>query len=114
MRWMKSAIERKLRLLGEPTQIVREAETKQVTALITPVSSLSEAARTALSQPDGIYPPGSYEYIGPPEEDIRDCRYVCSGGKRYYVRRSEILRSGGEDIFCWALMLGGGDDEADR
>lgn len=113
MQWMKTAIGRKLRLLGEETEIVREEGFSRVIALITPVSSLSQAARTALSQPDGIYPPGSYEYIGPPEEDIGDCRYIVCGGKRYFVRRAEIHRSGGEEIFCWGLLLGGGDHEAD-
>lgn len=112
MDWMKSAIGKKIRLLGEPVKIVRQEETVEVTAIITPVSSLSQAARTALAQPDGMYPPGSYEYIGPPEEAIGDCRYILAGGKRYYVRRSEIYRVGGKDIFCWGLMLGGGDDEA--
>lgn len=113
MRWMKNTIGRKLRLLGEETAIIREEGSSRVIALITPVISLSQAARTALSQPDGIYPPGSYEYIGPPEEDIGDCRYIVSGGKRYFVRRAEVHRSGGEEIFCWGLLLGGGDHEVD-
>lgn len=112
MEWMKAAIGRKLRLLGEPAEIVRQEGRVQVMALVTPVSSLSQAARTALVQPDGIYPPGAYEYIGPPEEDIGDCRYILWAGKRYYVRRSEIYRAGGGDIFCWGLMLGGEEDEA--
>lgn len=111
MEWMKNAIEKKLRLLGEPVEIVRQDGTATVTAIVTPVSSLSQAARTALSQPDGIYPPGSYEYIGLPEAEIGDSRYLLCHGKRYYVRRSEIYRAGGKDIFCWGLMLGGGDDE---
>lgn len=113
MEWMKNAIAKKLWLLGEQAEIVRQEGTVQVTAIIMPVSSLSQAARTALSQPDGIFPPGSYEYIGPPEQEIGSCRYVVSGGKRYYVRRSEIYRVGGKGIFCWGLMLGGGDDEAE-
>lgn len=113
MKWMKTALSRKLRLLGEKATILRENGETEVVALITPVSSLSQAARTALSLPDGVYPPGTYEYVGPAEENIGDSQCVISGGKRYYVRRSEIIRTGGEDLFCWGLMLGGGDDEAD-
>lgn len=113
MKWMKTALSRKLRLLGEKATILRENGETEVVALITPVSSLSQAARTALSLPDGVYPPGTYEYVGPAEEDIGDSQCVISGGKRYYVRRSEIIRTGGEALFCWGLMLGGGDDEAD-
>lgn len=112
MEWVKEAMGRKIGLFGEEAVLCFPEETVTVRAIIAPVRSVSQAARTAGETPDGIYPPGSYEYFGPPEADITRCRWVTTGGKRYYVRRSEVFRLGGTGIYCWGLMIGGGDGSA--
>ena len=112
MKWASEIIRRKLALLGEDVTIVRAAGEVTVKAVISPVTSVSAAARLALETPDGVYPAGTREYIGPPEEDISEARYLRCNGKLYYVRRSERMRCGGKELYVWGLLLGGGADEA--
>jgi len=112
MKWAGELMRKKLSALGEPVDVVFPGETVRVQALIYPVTSISEAAKAAKSQWDGAYAPGTYAYFGPAETDIGESRYLICGGQEYFVRRSEIFRVGGKDLYCWGLLLGGVNDEA--
>lgn len=112
MKWAGELMRKKLSALGEPVDVVFAGKTVTVQALIYPVTSISEVAKAARSQWDGTYAPGTYAYFGPADTDIGLCRYLVAKGRSYFVRRSEVFRVGGRELYCWGLLLGGVNDEA--
>ncbi len=53
----------------------------------------------------GEIPQGQYVYIGPafPVAAAGDILYC--GGKRYELRRSELVRFRGKPLYCWGLCI---------
>lgn len=80
-------------------------------AIIDPVQSVSAAARSISSLPDGYFPPGSYQYFGLPEGDLTEVTTVKAGETVYLIRRKEPYRVGDQMLYWWALMLRGGSNE---
>lgn len=110
MDWAGKAIVAKLGLLGQDVVLRGEQGQQTVRAIIDPVESRSENAMETEMQPDGYYPPGSYQYFGPPETDLEGVVSMESLGKTYYIRRTELYSAGGKALYWWALMIRGGED----
>lgn len=110
MVWAGKAIGAKLRLLGQNVLLRGKDGEQTVEAIIAPVESLSQNAMETDMQPDGYYPPGSYQYFGPPEVSLEGVESMESLGKTYYIRRTELYSAGGKPLYWWALMLRGGAD----
>lgn len=111
MDWAGNVIARKIRVLGREVTVKGTAGKVTARAIIDPVSSISEKARTASSLADGYYPPGSYQYFGPPEVDLSDAEMVMDGEACYHIRRTELYQVGDQKLYWWALMIRGGTDD---
>ncbi len=112
MQWAQQVIAKKLRALGRTVSIRGPGGEIQVRAIIDPVSSVSNQARTAHALADGYYPPGSYQYFGPPEGDLTEAEMVAEGEILYIIRRRELYRVEDRPLYWWALMIRGGDGDA--
>lgn len=110
MNWAGNVIAGKIRVLGREVTVKGPAGNVTGRAIIDPVSSVSEAARTASPLADGYYPPGSYQYFGLPEVDLSEAEMVMDGETCYHIRRRELYRMGAQKLYWWALMIRGGDD----
>lgn len=110
MKWAEKAIASKLHLLGQDALLKGDGVEWKVQAIIDPVESRSQNAMETDMQPDGYYPPGSYQYFGPPDATLEGVDRVESLGKTYYIRRRELYSAGGKALYWWALMIRGGED----
>lgn len=110
MQWAKNAIMKKICLLGVPVIIHGAKGTMETTAIMDPVHSVSEAARTADAVEDGYFPPGSYEYFGLTAGDLSEAKAISCLQNRYLIRRKELVQSGGKALYWWALLIPGGTD----
>lgn len=109
MGWAKSAVAGKIRMLGRDVVLQGPEGTCNTRAIIDPVSSVSQVARTSQSLADGYFPPGSYQYFGLPEGDLTDMDTVMDGGDIYLIRRKELYRLGKEKLYWWGILIRGGD-----
>ena len=110
MVWAGKTIAAKLSLLGQDALLRGKDGDKVVSAIIEPVESHSQNAMETDMQPDGYYPPGSYQYFGPPEATLEGVECIESMEKTYYIRRRELYVSGGKPLYWWALMIRGGEN----
>lgn len=108
MSWAGNVIAGKIRMLGREVTVKGAEGDRTARAIIDPVASISEAARTAGALADGYYPPGSYQYFGLPEVDLTKAETVVDGEICYHIRRTELYRVGDERLYWWALMIRGG------
>lgn len=106
-----SEIGEKLRMLGKPVTLWGEEGQRETWAVIDPVHSVSEAARSIEALPDGYFPPGSYQYFGLPEGDLTGMDRVQDGEVQYIIRRRERYEAAGEGLYWWALLIRGGNDD---
>ena len=105
MEWIREAIEGKIRCLGQEVVLKGPLEESVTRAIIDPVHSVSEAARSNVCLPDGYFPPGSYQYFGLPEMSLEGITTVAAGENRYLIRRKERYEAGGLGLYWWALMI---------
>ena len=93
--------------------ILRTAEGEVYTkAIIDPVHSVSQAARSIRGLADGFFPPGSYQYYGLVEGDLAEAVAVADGENCHFIRRKELYQVGGQKPYWWALVIRGGDEDA--
>lgn len=112
MKQIGQGIEEKIRLLGQCVLLKGTQGDQETRAIIDPVHSVSENARSISSLPDGYFPPGSYQYFGLPEADLTEVHTVVAGGKTFFLRRKERYEAAGEGLYWWALMIRGGSEDA--
>lgn len=112
MKGMKDGIGKKIRKLGKPVELRGDSGVLETRAIIDPVHSVSKAARTVETLPDGYFPPGSYQYFGLPEGDLTEVREVVAGDTVYLIRRKELYEMSGVGLYWWALMIQGGGANA--
>lgn len=112
MNWVISAIRDKLSLLGRDMILETPEGVAAVRAILDPVYGTAEVSRTARGLADGYYPPGTYQYFGPPETDIQGARRLRDGKDCYEFRRTECCRWGDTPLYWWGLLIRcGGEDE---
>ena len=112
MKHLDSHIAGKIAALGK-TVVLRGSDGEQETkAIIDPVHSVSQAARSIQALPDGYFPPGSYQYFGLPEGDLSEKAMVVDGETVYFIRRKELYEAAGQKLYWWALMIRGGLEDA--
>lgn len=73
----------------------------QVNALIRPMQYKSGAA---LNLPNEYYDSLHFLYTGPAEPELQIGDKVTTGNRDYVVKRSNIVRIGGENIYVWAVL----------
>lgn len=112
MKQIRDVITDKIRSLGQKVILQGGEETVETWAMIDPVHSVSEAARSTSPLPDGFFPPGSYQYYGLPEGDLTEASTVVVGEIRYFIRRKELYQAGGQKLYWWALLIRGGTGDA--
>lgn len=113
MDWIKAALAEKIAALGTEVVLRGPLGDRSTRAIIDPVQSVSEAARSARGLPDGYFPPGACQYFGPPEEDLERVTTVLSGDNCYFLRRKELCQVGGVKLYWWGLMIRGGTADAE-
>lgn len=112
MEWAEEVIAAKISTLGKDV-VLRTTEGEVCTkAIIDPVHSVSEAARSISYLVDGYFPPGSYQYYGLVEGDLTETASVVDGENCYFIRRKELYQVGGQKLYWWALLIRGGDEDA--
>ena len=108
MKWAREMIRSQIRTLGQ--QVTLYGREPVVTrAIISPVNSVSKAARTTEEMADGYLPAGSYQLFALPEVDLEDVEEISDGKRNYLVRRRELYRCGDTELYSWALMIRGGE-----
>ncbi len=110
MNWVVKAIGTQLKQLGKEMILETPEGDQTVLAILDPVSSTDQMARTKIGLADGCYPPGSYQYIGPPNIDVSSARVLRDGEKRYEFRRTECYQYGQTPIYWWGLLIECGDE----
>lgn len=113
MEWIKAAVCEKISELGVPVILRGAGGNQETRAILDPVHSVSEAARSTQGLPDGYFLPGSYQYFGLPEGDLTDVTTVVAGESCYILRRKELYQVGGQKLYWWGLMIRGGESYAD-
>lgn len=112
MNWIAEAIRDRFSLLGRDMVLETPEGVITVRAILDPVHSTAQSAREATGVADGGFPPGTYQYFGPPEADISGARLLRDGKDYYEFRRTECYRCGGTDLYWWGLLIScGGEDE---
>ena len=112
MNWAAEAIRDKLCLLGREMYLKTPEGEQPIRAFLEPVFSTAQSARTSTAVADGYFPPGSYQYFGPPEADVSQVRLLRDGTDYYEFRRTECCRCGNTALYWWGLLIGcGGGDE---
>ena len=89
MNWAEEIIGGKIRVMGREVTVRGPQGDVRGKAIIDPVDSVSREARTANAAPEGICPPGSYQYFGLPEVDLKEAELVLDGQDCYLIRRKE-------------------------
>lgn len=112
MKQMGESIGEKIRLLGQNVVLKGNWGDQETRAIIDPVHSVSENARSISALPDGYFPPGSYQYFGLPEVDLTEVHTVTAGGKTFFLRRKERYEAAGAGLYWWALLIQGGREDA--
>lgn len=112
MKQIGESIGEKIRLLGQPVILKGAGGQMETRAIIDPVHSVSENARSVSPLADGYFPPGSYQYFGLPEVDLAEVHTVEAGGKTFFLRRKERYEASGVGLYWWALMIQGGNQDA--
>ena len=108
MEWAREMIRNKIKSFGQ--QVTLYGREPVVTrAIISPVNSVSKAARTTEAAADGYLLPGSYQLFALPEENLEDVEEISDGKRRYLVRRRELFCCGDTAMYSWALLIRGGD-----
>lgn len=112
MNWVAEAIRDRLSLLGREMILETPEGVKTVRAILDPVYSTAQSARKTQGVADGYYPPGAYQYFGPPETDISGTRLLRDGRDYYEFRRTECYRCRDTALYWWGLLIRcGGEDE---
>lgn len=73
----------------------------EVNALIRPMQYKSGAA---LNLPNEYYDSLHFFYTGPAEPELQIGDQVTEGDHDYVVKRSDVVRIGGENIYVWAVL----------
>ena len=97
---------------GTPLTLRRWLESWEVRAFFQPVRSKSWDASDSEYSPLGEIPRGRYVYLGPLEPEAVAGDTLEMNGRKFLVRRSEIIYDQKAPAYCWALCLEkGGKDE---
>ena len=109
---MRKLLDRIFKSYGTEVTVVHKGNRTTVRAFFMPTTSRSWQNMEHVYTPLGETPRGQYNYIGPAdvEADLGDLLIV--GQRRYFLRRSEVIRDSQGVIYRWGLCVerGGIDD----
>ena len=107
---MKHLVTRLLCRWGGPVEIVGEAESRVIRAVLESSASVSWQNMRRQMRDLGQVPAGQYLYIGP--EDISSAQFLRRWGKAFLPRRCEEISLGGDVLFYWGLCVPVGEEAA--
>ena len=105
---MKDIISRVIRDYGSTVTVVKEDEAVDVRAFLQLVTSKSWQNMERMIPSGGQIKRGQFLYIGPAEVDVKDAVHLECNGRRFRVRRADVILFQDKPLFIWGLCVEGG------
>jgi hypothetical protein len=100
-----------LQSYGASMELEKGNGSHEIRAFFQPVRSKSWQYLEGDYSPLGEIPRGQYIYIGPVEPMAEPGDTVKLDGKKYWLRRTELIRDGEGPVYCWGICVEkGGED----
>ena len=108
---MRKMVSKILQTYGSSLMLEHEGESVEIRAFFQPVRSKSWQYLEGNYSPLGEIPRGQYVYIGPVEPMAEAGDTLTVEGKRYWLRRSELILHQDGPVYCWGICVEkGGED----
>ena len=112
---MRAAVEKLIRGLGTVVKIRHEGQIVNTVGIFMPTTSRSWQNMQNVFSELGETPRGQYNYIGTVEPAVEKGDLLDVGGRRYLMRRSEVIYDQNGPLYRWGLCVErGGEDEWDE
>lgn len=108
---MRQLVEKLIRRCGTTVTVYHEGIKTETRGIFMPTTSRSWQNMQHVYSPLGETPRGQYNYIGALEPVAEKGDVLEVGGRRYLLRRVEIVRDARGPVYRWGLGVErGGDD----
>lgn len=108
---MRALVEMLLQQYGSNVTVVNEDGSTTVRAFLQPVTSKSWQNMERMIPNGGQIPRGQYLLICPCDADIREADHLRFLGKKYLLRRVDVIACADEELFQWGLLVEGGRND---
>lgn len=108
---MRAHIEALLQRYGSSVTVQYSSHSFVMRAFLQPVTSKSWQNMERMIPSGGQVPRGQYLLIAPPDIGLFDAEYLSLHGKKYLLRRADVITYGDEVLFQWGLLVEGGRDD---
>lgn len=111
---MHEAVEKILMSYGAELTLTHGGQTQSVRAFFQPVRARGHQYLERDYGAFGDIPREQYIYLGPVEPAAQVGDTVALGGRKYLLRRAELIYGGREPAYCWGTCVEkGGEDTWD-
>ena len=108
---MRQIISNVIQNYGSTVDVVFHEKTQTVRAFLQLVTSKSWQNMERMIPSGGQIKRGQFLYIGPADVPVQEALSLRCGGKRFRVRRADVIHFQDEPLFLWGLCVEGGPDD---
>lgn len=100
-------IRRSISLYGDDVVVTVKGEAKSGKAFIEPLRYKNRMYIGGKRIEPGFYDGGYYLYIGQYDIPLNDIQntVISRGEEKFYIKRSEMYKSGNENLYVWAIVV---------
>ena len=103
---IKRSLLGELERFGETITVTTEQGQKTIKGILQPLLYKNKMYISGKQLPSGYFDMGHYLVICPPEIKlpvVGNAFFEC-GGKRYILKRSEVVKEKGRELYLWAVL----------